>query len=90
MVRLVPHSQLTADPSSGLGLYTEAPIAADERLISCPFSCAITPKLATEALEQLYDVSTCDFKINGKDWDEKMLIAAYVCLHWVWADKEKE
>lgn len=82
---------LTADEESGgLGLFTDASIPADERLISCPFSCAVTPDVAVSAISALYGVSEDDLVLDGKPWDERMLISAYIGLHWVWAENGKE
>lgn len=85
----LPYSrELTTDSSSGLGIYTTTHISADERLISCPFSLAITPALATSAIVSVTGVAESDLVYNGKPWSERMLAAVYVGLHWIYSDKK--
>ncbi|KAF7980389.1 hypothetical protein HWV62_38184 [Athelia sp. TMB] len=45
--------------------------------MSCPFSVAITPELATRALSDLFKSSSIHEK-----WNDRQLICAYICLHW--------
>ncbi|KAL1410964.1 hypothetical protein Q8F55_001907 [Vanrija albida] len=76
------------DEAHGLGLFAAAPIAADERLISTPFALAITPALATVAVERVTGVPASslvfpDGARAGEKWNERMLAAAYIGLHWV-------
>lgn len=73
------------DGETGLGVYATAPIAPNERLVSCPFDCAVTPGLARTAIKAIagQDVQLTH---NNAPWDERMLIAAYVGLHWVYAE----
>ncbi|BEJ04917.1 hypothetical protein CcaverHIS641_0207340 [Cutaneotrichosporon cavernicola] len=48
-----PNAEVRDDASSGLGLYATADIG-EERLISCPFSVAITPTLAADAITKVW------------------------------------
>lgn len=72
-------------------MYATTEIEKDERLISCPFSLAITPALATSAITKVTGVGESDLimdVVGGKPWNERMRVAAYVGLHWVHADKK--
>lgn len=76
--------QLTrAEKDSGIGLYASSPIDADAVLISCPCDLAVSSALAKRALKEIYPEK--DFE----NWSARMLIAAYVGLHWVYADKKE-
>ncbi|BEJ12274.1 hypothetical protein CspHIS471_0207340 [Cutaneotrichosporon sp. HIS471] len=82
-----PNTEVRDDASSGLGLYATADIG-EERLISCPFSVAITPTLAADAITKVCRVKDEDFVHEGERWSERMLAAAYVGLHQLYAAKE--
>ncbi len=77
--------ELTSDESSGLGLYVSQAIG-EERIISCPFSLAITPAVATAAITQVCGISAEDLVHDGAPWSERMLAATYVGLHVLHAD----
>ena len=71
------------DEGTGLSIYTTTSIPPDAHLISCPFTLAITPKIAVGAI-----VSLCpNVQDSVKEWNERMVIAVYLTLHWIWADK---
>ncbi|BEI81573.1 hypothetical protein CcaverHIS002_0207330 [Cutaneotrichosporon cavernicola] len=82
-----PNAEVRDDASSGLGLYATADIG-EERLISCPFSVAITPTLAADAITKVCGVKDEDFVHDGERWSERMLAAAYVGLHQLYTAEE--
>ncbi|GMK54051.1 hypothetical protein CspeluHIS016_0106370 [Cutaneotrichosporon spelunceum] len=82
-----PNVEVRDDEFSGLGLYTSAPIG-EERIISCPFSVAITPALAAAAITEVCGVKDEDLVHNGERWPERMLAAAYLGLHQLYAGKD--
>lgn len=53
-------------------------LPADATVMTCPFTLAITPGLAKDALSEVFKTSAVHEK-----WTERQLICAYVCLHWV-------
>lgn len=79
-----PARRLThTEKDSGIGLYASSPIEADAVLISCPCDLAISSVVAKRALEEIHPEQSFE------DWSARMLIAAYVGLHWVYADKKE-
>ena len=75
------------DEITALSMFSKSPIAADERLITCPASWVITPEISRTAIGQFLGE---DIKGKGKEvddgmqeWKETMLICGYICLHWI-------
>ena len=82
-----PSLESRDDETTGLSMFSKSPIAADERLITCPASWVITPEISRAAIGQLLGE---DIKGKGKEvddgmqeWKETMLICGYICLHWI-------
>jgi len=49
---------------------------------------AITPALASRAIAETTGVPESELTWrDGEKWNERMLAAAYIGLHWVWEDK---
>lgn len=67
-----------------MGLYACAPIEADATLIACPYELAISSASSRAALAELFPAH--DFSA----WSARQLIAAYVALHWVYAERGEE
>ncbi|WOO80919.1 Ribosomal lysine N-methyltransferase set10 [Vanrija pseudolonga] len=90
-----PSAELREE-THGLGLFATKAIAPDARLISTPFKLAITPALASASIEAVTGVAGASLtwpegsEHAGEKWNERMLAAAYIGLHWVYADKGGE
>lgn len=52
-------------------------------LISCPCALAVSSASARRALQKIYPEREFD------GWSARMLIAAYVGLHWVYAERKE-
>ena len=61
-------------------------------MVSCPFDLAVTPELATRAICEVLNMISETLVwpegngIAGEQWNERMLICAYLCLHFVYAE----
>lgn len=71
--------------ASGLSVCASDDVAADTSIISCPFSLAITPELAKNALSSLFKSPAAI-----ENWTEKQLICTYLCLHWILSSDQRE
>jgi hypothetical protein len=65
------------------------------RIVSCPFGLAVTKSLATRAIIDTTGVAESELVFpsgprKGEVWNERMLFAAYLGLHWAlnerWAE----
>lgn len=79
------------DAITGLSMFSKSPIPADERLIACPASWVITPELCRDAIVQLCrgDVKGKGKEVDMEGWKETMLICGYICLHWIYHDRDE-
>src|ERR1700731_655853 len=66
----------------GFAIHSNVALPPDTKLVSCPFSLAITPEVAVKALRLLGIISTD----QEPSWTEKQLICSYICLHWILGD----
>ncbi|WVQ85339.1 hypothetical protein IAT38_007504 [Cryptococcus sp. DSM 104549] len=88
-----PSAKLQIDDVTGLSVFATEPIAADEKLVSCPFELAVTSELAAQAVCETAAVDEEELvwpagsSKAGEAWSERMLIGAYLGLHWVYEDK---
>lgn len=67
---------------SGMSVLTIEDIPSDSRVVSCPFSLAITPHSSKDALLTLSKLS----HIKGDHLDpftERELICTYIVMHWI-------
>lgn len=86
----------SVDPLTGLSAFADTDIASDERLISCPFAIAVTPELARTAICAAASIEAGDLfwpagtSKAGERWNDRMLIGAYLGLHWVYEDELRE
>ncbi|WRT63968.1 uncharacterized protein IL334_000895 [Kwoniella shivajii] len=91
-----PSADLKIDADTGLSPFSTSSIGPDERLVSCPFDLAITSNIATRAIYQIKDITESDLvwpagtSKQGEKWNERMRIAAYLGLHWIYQDKPNE
>ena len=74
---LIESNIISFSVDSGVTVCASNELPADTTVMSCPFSVAITPELATRALSDLFKTSS----VHGK-WNDRQLICAYICLHW--------
>jgi hypothetical protein len=88
-----PSLESRHDPLTGLSMFSTSLIPGNESLITCPVSWVITPEICREAISQ---VVLGDVKGKGKEvdemegWKETMLICGYICLHWIYHDRDPE
>ena len=67
--------------SSGFNVVAKDAIGTDTSIISCPFSLAITPGLARQALIAVFEQAET---LVG--WNERQLVCTYISMHWVLND----
>ncbi|WVQ71041.1 hypothetical protein IAR50_000566 [Cryptococcus sp. DSM 104548] len=91
-----PSAELRKDDTTGMSVFSNAPLGADEKYVSCPFDLAVTCELATKAICAVAKVQEKDLVWpagtvkEGEEWSERMRICAYLGLHWVYEDKPNE
>ncbi|KAF8213884.1 hypothetical protein K438DRAFT_1706111 [Mycena galopus ATCC 62051] len=76
-----PHVHLT-QVESGFSLLASDNLPADSKIVSCPFTLAITKDLALQALSVLLH------SIDLTGWSERQLISIYLSFHWIIGDGE--
>ncbi|KGB77599.1 cytoplasmic protein [Cryptococcus deuterogattii 99/473] len=88
-----PSAKLRIDESTGLSVFADDTIHPEEKLVSCPFSLAVTSELATQAVCEITGIEEGQLiwpKDLGKEdepWNERMRIGAYLGLHWVYQER---
>lgn len=74
-------------------MFADDTIHPGEKLVSCPFSLAVTSELATQAVCEITGIEEGQLiwpKDLGKEdepWNERMRIGAYLGLHWVYQER---
>ncbi|KAI0790317.1 SET domain-containing protein [Irpex lacteus] len=66
---------------SGFNVIARDKIAQNTSIVSCPFSLAVTPELARQALVAIFQGTEI---LQG--WNERQLVCTYISLHWVYGD----
>ena len=80
---------IALDETTCYGVYATADISPDARLVSCPFDLAVTSERAREAVCSLLSIPAGDLtwpagsRHAGEEWNHRMLIGAYLGMHWV-------
>jgi len=67
---------------TGLLVVASEQLNADETIVTCPFSLAITPTTSKRALLTLLDNEAL---LNA--WSERQLICVYIAFHWIVSPK---
>ncbi|KAJ6466689.1 hypothetical protein C8R47DRAFT_1153337 [Mycena vitilis] len=75
-----PHVKLQT-VASGFCVIASEDLPADSKIVSCPFTLAVTKTVALQALSVLLG-STTDFT----GWCERQLISSYLSFHWIIGD----
>ncbi|KAI0698478.1 SET domain-containing protein [Cytidiella melzeri] len=63
---------------SGFNIVARNTIDKDTSVVTCPFSLAVTPQLAKEALIGIFEGAGFLHK-----WSERQLVCTYICMHWI-------
>jgi hypothetical protein len=66
-------------------VHTKTSLFGDTKIVSCPFSLAITPELALEVLRIL---GLSDWSRARDTWSARQLISCYICLHWIFGERQ--
>lgn len=80
------------DEVTGSGAFATATIPSDARLVSCPFELAVTSQRAKDALCSLLGIGEASLvwpvgtALEGQKFNHRMLIGAYLGLHWVYLE----
>ncbi|KIJ57315.1 hypothetical protein M422DRAFT_23363 [Sphaerobolus stellatus SS14] len=74
---LHPSAAFIEEPS-GMSVKSTKEVPKDTKVVSCPFSLAITPQDCKNALSEIIDKTLLEL-----DWSEYQLIATYIVLHWI-------
>lgn len=88
-----PSAKLQVDESTGLSVFADNTIKPEEKLVSCPFSLAVTSELATQAVCEIAGVEKGQLiwpkghAKEGKPWNERMRIGAYLGFHWIYQER---
>ena len=64
---------------SGFDVVAHREIPTDVKVVSCPFTLAITPEVARRALAAIFRVDESSPTLNG--WSERQLICSYMVMH---------
>jgi hypothetical protein len=74
--------QLEVD--SGFSVVASDDLPADSKIVSCPFTLAITKDVALQALSVLLDSPSTLKDLTS--WSERQLISVYLSFHWIVGD----
>ena len=77
---ILTHWLLCVVPS-GFNVIAKNDIEKDSSIVSCPFSLAVTPQLAKQALLKVFGQVE-----NLQRWNERQLVCTYISLHWISED----
>ncbi|KAJ7930101.1 SET domain protein [Mycena leptocephala] len=77
-----PHVHLQK-VASGFSVVASESLPPDSKIVSCPFTLAITKHVALQALSVLLGSSS---KTQMTGWSERQLISSYLSFHWIIGD----
>ncbi|KAJ7129347.1 SET domain-containing protein [Mycena epipterygia] len=72
--------------ASGFCVVASESLPPDSKIVSCPFTLAITKDVGLNALTVLLGGSTAIFDPPLTAWSERQLISSYLCFHWIIGD----
>jgi hypothetical protein len=72
--------------ASGFSVVASESLPPDSKIVSCPFTLAITKHVALQALSVLLGSSS---KTQMTGWSERQLISSYLSFHWIIGDDKR-
>lgn len=71
------HLLISRQVPSGLRVVAQEALPADTKIVTCPFSLAITQEVAQKYLSTLIDVTA------PVEWTARQWISCYIISHWI-------